>query len=98
MNQDYFDLKALEKSAGYQKLQALMIHQVSEIEKARDKAASKGSESAWRYWAGVEKGFKLAMTALPRALAEIEQKDDDLREETSIDKMLEEMKLKGETP
>lgn len=97
MNQDYVDLKALEKSVGYQKLQALLVLQVSKIEESRDRAAAKGSETAWRYWAGQEKGFKLAMTALPRALADIEAKEESMDADSNVDRMLEEMKLKGES-
>lgn len=97
MNQDYIDLKSLEKLTGYQKLEALWILQVSKIEEKRDSAGSKSQESAWRYWAGMEKGFKLAMTARQRAIADMEQKENDLREESVADKILEEMKLKGES-
>lgn len=81
MNNDYLILKHLENEPGYRALQELWIHQVSEIEAARDKAASRGTESAWRYAAGKEAGFKLAMTALKRALMEIEETHKDDQEE-----------------
>lgn len=98
MNQDYVDLKNLAKNAGYQKLEALWMYQVSKVEEERDRAAKKGNETAWRYWAGKEAGFKLAMTAVQRALLEMEQKAVDVQEEENdpVTKLFEEMKLKGE--
>lgn len=96
VNQDYLDFKRLEAVVGYKKLEALWIHQVSEIEKSRDRAASRNSESSWRYAAGKEAGFKLAMTALQRAIADIEAKEQDVREESVVDRMMEDLRLKGD--
>lgn len=94
MNEDYLDLKRLENVIGYKKLQALWLHQVSDIEKARDKAAKRGSETAWRYWAGQEAGFKLAMTALDRAIQEIEKNEENLDGEEHMNRVLDELKIK----
>ena len=97
---DYFNLKALKSSAGYQLLEALWIHQVTEIEDTRDKAAKKATgESDWRYWAGQEKGFKLAMTALQRAMMQMEQEETELIEETNpeTEKILAELRIKKES-
>lgn len=81
MNSDYFDLKRLESSIGYQKLQALWAHEGGEIMKSTLKAASKGQESAWRYYAGQIKGFDLAITHLTRALVQMEKEGEAQREE-----------------
>ena len=73
MNSDYFDLKNLENSMGYKKLQALWAHEGAEVMKSMTKAAAKGQESAWRYYAGQLKGFELAIGQLLRALEEMEK-------------------------
>lgn len=95
MKQEYHALKFMEKSDGYKILQELWILQVSKIEEARDRAASRGQESAWRYQAGQEKGFKLAMTALVRALADMERSEEGLDEDNAAEKLLEEIKTRG---
>ena len=97
MNRDYQLLKGLENTEGYKALQQLWIHQVSKIEEARDRSASRAADGTWRYFAGQEKGFKLAMTALVRALVDMERTDENVREENPIEKMLDELKARGET-
>lgn len=95
MNTDFAVLARLKNDHGYKLLEALWIHQVSEVEKSRDSAAKRGTESAWRYHAGREAGFKLAMTALERALLAMEK--EGLAEEPTgydVNQLLEE--LKGE--
>lgn len=92
MSNEYLPLKALEDNQGYKILEALWIHQVAEIEKARDKAAQRGNDSSWRYWAGQEKGFKLAMTALARAMVQMQKEDENVESQSRIDKLLEEIK------
>ena len=94
MNEDYMDFKRLELVPGYQKLKALWIQQVSKIEEARDRAASRAQESAWRYAAGKEAGFKLAMTALDRAIGDIESKEANLEGEERMNKILDERNIK----
>lgn len=92
MNNDYAALTSLLNIHGYKLLEALWLHQISDIEKARDGAAKRGNESAWRYWAGQEKGFKLAMTALQRAIEHMEKDDDTLQTDDAIDRLLGEIK------
>lgn len=98
MKAEYIALKTIEGSSGWKVLNDLWLYQISKIEEGRDKAAARGSETAWRYWAGQEKGFKLAMTALARALLEMESKDEDMQvdEEAQkrIDKLLSEVRPK----
>lgn len=92
MNNDYAALVSLVNIHGYKLLEALQIHQVSEIEKSRDRAAKTGNESAWRYHAGKEAGFKLCMTVLQRAILAMEKEDESLTGESVIDKLLGEIK------
>lgn len=73
MNTDYMDLKTLQTMPGYHKLQALWAHEGQRILEGLQKAASRGQESAWRYYAGQMKGFDLAITHLERALLQMEQ-------------------------
>lgn len=94
MNDEYAALRGLENIKGYQILQQLWIHQIAKIEESRDKAAAKGSETAWRYWAGQEKGFKLAMTAVARALAEMEKEKENIDQESKLDALLDEIRPK----
>lgn len=96
MNSDYLALKHLLTQPSFRLLEALWLHQVGKIEEARDKAALRGSETAWRYYAGQEKGFKLAMTAVQRALAQMESEDQSIDEDTKYEAMLENLKLKGD--
>lgn len=92
MNSDYMALTGLQTQHGYKLLEALQLHQVSEIEKSRDRAAKTGAESAWRYHAGKEAGFKLCMTVLQRAILAMEKEDENLSGESVIDKLLREIK------
>ena len=73
MNTDYVDLKSLQGTRGYQKLQLLWAHEGAKIMDALQKSAAKSQESAWRYYAGQLKGFDLAITHLERALLQMEQ-------------------------
>jgi hypothetical protein len=91
MKGEYVSLKNLLKHPGWDILGQLWMLQVTDIEKARDKAAKYGHESAWRYWAGQEKGFKLAMTAVQRAITEMEAEDDNLRDQKEGERIIEEI-------
>lgn len=91
MKAEYVALRQMEQSSGWKVLNDLWIYQISKIEEGRDKAAAKGSETAWRYWAGQEKGFKLAMTALARAIVEMESKDGDEEDTTDAQKRIDEL-------
>lgn len=95
MKSDYIALKSLEQHNGFKVLQALWIHQLTKIEEARDSAAKRGNETAWRYWAGQEKGFKLAVTHLQVALKEMEDSGDNEKDEGNFETLMAE--LRGET-
>ena len=73
MNADYMDLKMLQGLRGYQKLQALWAHEYALLMSGIQKAASKGQESAWRYYAGQLKGADLMTGMLERALLQMEK-------------------------
>lgn len=92
MKAEYIALNNLVTSPDWGYLENEWLHQITNIEQARDKAAQKGNETAWRYWAGQEKGFKLAMTAARRAIAKMEEADQDLEKDSKIDKLLEEIR------
>jgi hypothetical protein len=85
-------LSTLAKSPGYMKLMELWIQEVTEIEAKRDSAASRGQESAWRYFAGQEKGFKRAMVRLNEELVKMEEEGGDIAQEPSekIERLLSE--------
>ena len=76
MNSDYYDLKNLQNSLGFQKLQALWAHEGARVMESTLKSAAKGQESAWRYYAGQMKGFDLAITHLNRALLQMEKEGE----------------------
>lgn len=88
MKREYELLSSLLNHEGYKLLEALWRDQGVRIQKARDRAASRSQESAWRYYAGQEMGFSLAVTQLQRALAEMEMKDEKLSAESEADKIL----------
>lgn len=64
MNNDIQLFTALERHAGYQALEELWRIEISGIEAKRDNAAKRGNESSWRYWAGLEYGYKKAVMKL----------------------------------
>ena len=94
MNHDANLLAALETHAGYKILEQLWLQDISEIEEKRDQAARRGNESAWRYWAGVEKGAKQLMVKLKVTLAEWELESTEEDDQERLLKMAKE--LKGE--
>lgn len=89
-------LAALETHAGYKVLEQLWLEDISEIEEKRDNAAKRGNESAWRYWAGMEKGAKQLMVKLKVTLAEWESESTEEDEQERLMRMAKE--LKGESP
>lgn len=96
MNADFADLKSLQMSVGYQKLQALWAHEGSAIMNGLQRAAAKGQESAWRYYAGQMKGFDLAITHLERALLQLEKEGDpDSPATKTVEELLKEIKGEG---
>lgn len=76
MNVDYADLKGLQVSRGYQKLQALWAHEGSKMMEGLQRAAARGQESSWRYYAGQIKGFEIAIAHLDRALIQMEKEGE----------------------
>lgn len=79
-------LKGLVNHPGFPILQALWLEQITKIEEARDKAAGKGSETAWRYWAGQEKGAKIIATSHVRAIEKMESVQMDVEQERTVTK------------
>ena len=97
MNSDYYDLKNLQRSPGFQKLQALWAHEYIALMSGLQKAAAKGQESAWRYYAGQLKGADLMTGQLDRAILQMEQqgeKEEETKDERSNIDILAE--LRGE--
>lgn len=75
MNREILLLDQLQNHAGYKHLEDLWRERISEIQEKRDTIASKNGQYAqesWKYWAGMEKGFKEAVTLLHVTLAEME--------------------------
>ena len=81
-------LASLLEDPRYKALQEEWLKEVSKIEENRDRAAARGAESAWRYYAGQEKGFKKAMLTLEAALALMEGHEDDGKPSEMIEKLL----------
>lgn len=97
MNTDYMDLKMLHGMRGYQKLQALWAHEYVRIVDGMRKAAKKGQETNWRYYAGQMEGFDLAVTHLERALLQMEKEGEtDSPATQSVEELLREIRPKGE--
>lgn len=76
MNADYLDLKTLQSSRGFQKLQALWAHQYGLVMIGLQKSAAKGTESYWRYQAGILKGYDLAIGQLERSILQMEKEGE----------------------
>lgn len=94
MKAEYVALTNLVNSPDWAYLENEWLAQITNIEEARDKAAQRANETAWRYWAGQEKGFKLAMTTIRRAIKAMEDDDTDLQTEAVVDKLFREIKEK----
>ena len=92
MKKDYQLLSSLKIHSAFKALMLLWLDDVTEIEAKRDSCAGRGQESAWRYWAGQEKGYKRAMTRLDEGLARMDQEGGEVMEEPSeiIEKLLNE--------
>ena len=90
---DFQMLVGLRKSAVYQKLMVLWMQEVSGIEAKRDAAAGRSNESAWRYYAGIEKGYKQAMLTLDVELARLEEDGKDVTKPSeTIERLLSEVR------
>lgn len=92
MKGEYAALKSLESHQGFAVLQALWASQGGRIMEAMQKAAARGQESAWRYYAGQLKGFDLAITQLERALAQMDREEQNKEEQKTADQLLKEIK------
>lgn len=95
MNADFNDLNELRSSRGYQLLLGLWAIQGQKILEASRRAARKPQESAWRFYAGQQEGFELAIGEIDRALTEMQQKSENQVAQIDIDKTLAEIKARG---
>jgi hypothetical protein len=95
MNSDYFDLKNLQQSQGYQKLQALWAHEYILLMQGLQKAGARNQESSWRYYAGQLKGADLMTNLLDRALLQMEKEGEgDSPATQTVTELLNELKEK----
>lgn len=85
-------LRGVQMSQGYKILQALWATQGAKIMDSMMKAAGKGQESAWRFYAGQMKGFDLAITQLDRALEQMAKEDINLEEQKTAEQLLAEIR------
>lgn len=92
MHKDFQMFSVLEKSEAYKRLMVLWMQDLTDIESRRDSSASRGQESAWRYWAGQEKGYKRAMMRLNQELTVMEEDGGETLAQPSemIEKLLSE--------
>lgn len=87
----YIILNQLMSHPGWKVLEELWLEEVTSIEDGRDKAAKRGSETAWRYWAGMEKGFKSAIIQPKIILARMEMDEDNSRAENKVADLIQEL-------
>lgn len=97
MKDQYLALSDLKKHTGYSYLEELWMLQMAKIDESQDKVAAGKIDQNWKYWVGVEKGFKLATTQLARALQDLEKEDENLDSSDKITQMLTELRSKGES-
>lgn len=91
MKAEYMALMRLMNNPDYKVLEAIWTHHLTAVEKSRDNAAARGTESAWRYYAGQEKGAKKIITALPAAMLAMESEDSELVGEAKYESLLQEI-------
>lgn len=98
MTSEYTALLQLKASPGWDILQALWIKEHEKIVDAMRRAGKRGNETSWRYFAGQQEGFDLAIMQLHRALAEMESKEEDVHESVEAKQQIDELMktLKGE--
>lgn len=92
MRGEYAALKGLQSHPGYKILQALWLHEHAKIVESMRKAARKNQESSWRFYAGQQEGFDLAVTHLDRALTDMERQEENVQEQKTADQLLREIK------
>ncbi|PWT87989.1 MAG: hypothetical protein C5B54_11360 [Acidobacteria bacterium] len=98
MKAEYNHLTALKQHPGYDILMALWAFQFQKIVSAVRKAAKQNKELNWRYFAGQQEGFELAITQIERSLKEMEEKSDEapanVEAQAQVDDLL--RKIKGD--
>lgn len=94
MTGEYSALRSLQNSDGWKVLTALWAKQGLKVMEGLQKAAAKGQESAWRYYAGQMKGFDIAITQLDRALMDMEREDENRvsSEQSTVEELLKSIK------
>ena len=93
MNTDYMDLKTLQGSTGYQKLQLLWAHEYAKVMEGLQATAAKNNESSWRYKAGMLRGFDLAIGQLERAILQMEKEGEtDNPASAVVDELMKEIR------
>ena len=98
MKAEYHQLKQLENHSGYQILMTLWAIQGQKILEASRRAAKKPNESSWRYYAGQQEGFELAITQLQRSLKDMEKDSENTEATVRTNEEIEELlgKIKSE--
>ena len=98
MNAEYNHLMSLRTSPGYEVLLALWAAQHQKVIDGMRKAAKQNKEMNWRYFAGQQEGFELAITQVDRALKEMAEKGEDIMANAEAEKQVEDLlkKIKGE--
>lgn len=92
MIQEYASLTALRDNIDYQTLKVCWAGQGQKIIDAMKRAAARGQESAWRFYAGQMAGFELAVTQLERSIAEMEAESQNKSADTNVDDLLKQIK------
>lgn len=100
MKAEYNALLQLRQSQGYGLLQGLWALQHQKIISAIRKAGKGNKETSWRYFAGQQEGFELAITQLERAIVDMEKENEDLAASTEAAQQVEELlkQVKGDKP
>jgi len=97
---EYMALTQLRQSPGWQVLVALWAMQHKKIVDGMRKAGKTGRDSNWRWFAGQQEGFEIAITQLDRALGEMEAEvievDASQEAKTQVEELLK--KIKGDKP
>jgi soluble cytochrome b562 len=98
MNAEYNHLYSLKNSKGYEILMALWAIQHQKIVDAMRKSGKQNKEMNWRYFAGQQEGFELAITQVDRAMKEMEEKGEDSIQNAEAAAQVEALlrKVKGE--
>ena len=92
MRSEYIALKSMIEHPGWKVLEGEWLAQMTKIQEARDRAAKRGNETAWRYWAGQEFGAKVMMMTAMVAMSRMEQENDSLKPDSEFDDLLKEVR------